>query len=342
MDLITGILAALVIFAVLVVTHEGGHFAAAKAVGVKVNEFAIGMGPLLFKKQKGETLYSLRLLPIGGYVAMEGEDQESDNPRAFNNKPAWAKALVVAAGPVMNFVLAVIIFACIITYGGTAVDPVLETVNEGLPAYVAGIRPGDMVTAVDGVSYKDGTEMVLAISEAGQNSDSVTLTVKDADTGEISDHTIAFEETDQGGKVIGIVFGVKHNPFAGVVQGTKTAVRMEIEMVKVLADLFTGGGSVDDFMGPVGIVTVVDESAKAGVGNLIYLMALLSLNLGLINILPFPALDGGRLLFIVIRKFAGKAISDQLEGKIHFIGIMILFALMIFVTFKDINKFILK
>jgi len=342
MDLITGILAAAVIFAILVVTHEGGHFVAAKAVGIKVNEFAIGMGPLIFTRQKGETRYSLRLLPIGGYVAMEGEDKESDDSRAFNNKPAWAKALVAAAGPFMNFVLAIIIFAAIITYGGTAVDPALSEVIEGYPAYTAGIREGDIVTAVDGVTYDDSYEMALSISKAGEKAQSIVITVKDAETGEISDHTLTFTEDDDGRKVLGMMFGLKHNPMSGLVQGVQTAVEIETEMIKVLADLFTGNGSANDLMGPVGIVTVVDESADAGIGSLVYLTALLSLNLGLINILPFPALDGGRLLFVIIRKFAGKAISDQLEGKIHFIGIMILMILMLLITFKDINTFIMK
>ncbi len=342
MNILIGIFATLVIYAVLVITHEGGHFVAAKAVGVKVNEFAIGMGPQIFSKQKGDTRYSLRLFPIGGYVAMEGEDQDSDDARAFNNKPTWAKALVIAAGPVMNFVLAVIILGCLVTYTGTAITPVLDKVVEGQPAYVAGIRAGDEVTAVNGKTYEDGVDIVYAISDAGKNADSVVLTIKDAETGDISDKTIVFEEAENGGKLVGIIFGVKHNIFAGMAQGAAAAVQIEAEMVKVLANMFTGGTSVNDFMGPVGIVTLVDESAQAGMENLIYLTALLSLNLGIINILPFPALDGGRLLFLGIRKIAGKAISDQLEGKIHFIGIMILFALMIMITFKDVNTFIFK
>ena len=341
MHILTVILATIVIFAVLVISHEGGHFAAAKAVGVKVNEFAIGMGPQIFSKQKGDTRYSLRLLPVGGYVAMEGEDKDSEDPRAYNNKPAWAKALIIVAGPAMNFILAVIIFAGLITYSGTSIDPVLDKVIEGQPAYVAGIRAGDTVTAVNGETFEETIGIVYAISDAGKVSDSVVLTVKDADTGEVSDKTIVFEQTENG-KAVGIIFGTKHNIFAGFGQAAKLAVDVEVEMIQVLWNIFTGGATAGDVVGPVGIVSIVDQSARDGIFNLIYLAALLSLNLGLINMLPFPALDGGRLLFVFIRKVAGKAISDQLEGKIHFIGIMILFALMIMITFKDVNTFILK
>ncbi len=253
MHLAIGIIAAIVIFGVLVVVHEGGHFMTAKAVGVRVNEFSIGRGPLLFNRQKGETVYSIRLLPIGGYVALEGEDEESDDERAFSNKPAWAKLLVLAAGPFMNFLFAVIVL----------------------------------------------TVLLMAM-------------------------------------------GGPANILEAVVLGFKNCVNMEIMIFDAFKDLLTGAGSVNDVVGPIGIVDAVNKTAQAGISNLVLLTVVLSLNLGLFNILPFPALDGGRILFVVIRAITGKAITDEMENKIHYAGILILFGLMILITMKDVNTFFLK
>jgi len=251
MHLIIGIAAALLIFGVLVIVHEGGHFLTAKAVGVKVNEFSVGMGPLLLKKQRKETMYSVRLLPIGGFVALEGENSESEDSRAFGNKPAWARMLVLAAGPFMNFAFAVILL----------------------------------------------TGMVFFLN------DGVSLA-------------------------------------ASFVHSVKNCLGLEMMIVDSLKNLITGAGSVNDLVGPVGIVNVVDQTAQVGIPNLLMLTVLLSLNLGLINILPFPALDGGRIVFVVIRAVTGKMISDKLEGAIHLAGIMILFGLMILITCKDVNSLI--
>ncbi len=253
MHLAVGIIAAIVIFGILVVVHEGGHFVTAKSVGVRVNEFSIGMGPLLFSRQMGETLYSLRLLPIGGYVALEGEDEESDDVRAFSNKPAWAKLLVLAAGPFMNFLFAVLVLTVLLMYmGGPA------------------------------------------------------------------------------------------NVLEAVVLGFKNCINIEIMIFDAFKDLLTGAGSVNDVVGPIGIVDAVDKTAQTGISNLVLLTVVLSLNLGLFNIMPFPALDGGRILFVIIRAITGKAITDEIENKIHYAGILILFGLMILITMKDVNTFFLK
>lgn len=343
MSVIVGIIVALIIFAVLVIVHEGGHFAAAKAVGIRVNEFSIGMGPLIFQKQKGETQYSIRALPIGGYVAMEGEDTESEDERAFNNKPAWARALVAAAGPAMNFILAVLILSALLTYTGTAVSNVTAEVPEGMPAYEAGIRPGDRLVSIGGEAASDGTELKALLTEAVQESEIISVGVESPDEPGVEKIIeIPVTQDENGNYIIGVIFDVEHNPLAGIVQGVKGSIMMEKMMIEALTDLAVGEGSPEDVVGPIGIVNIVEQSVQTGLINVIYLTALLSLNLALVNILPFPALDGGRLLFIVIRKITGKAVSDELEGKIHFIGLMFLFALMIFITVKDFNMFILK
>ncbi len=342
MHIIIGILAALVIFAVLVIIHECGHFFTAKAVGIKVNEFSIGMGPLLFHKEMSETTYSVRAFPIGGYVSMEGEDSESEDERAFNNKPAWARALVVAAGPLMNFLLAIIVLAGLFTYTGTSVSSVIAEVPEDLPAYGAGIEPGDKIVSVNGKASDDGGELRDLLADAAKDSsaESVTLGIESSDGEKTLQVPLTTDEN--GNRVIGIVFDVNHNIIEGFAMGVRGSVTAERLMIEALYDLATGKGSAADVVGPIGIVNIVDQSAQSGILDLIYLLALLSLNLALVNILPFPALDGGRLLFIVIRKITGRAISDEMEAKIHLIGMILLFALMIFITIKDFNMFILK
>ncbi|MBR5229157.1 MAG: site-2 protease family protein, partial [Firmicutes bacterium] len=243
MNILIGIVVTLVILGVLVIVHEGGHFVAAKAVGVRVNEFSMGMGPLFFSKKKGDTLYSVRLLPIGGFVAMHGENEESDDPRSFSSKPAWAKALILAAGPFMNFLLAVVIIAGLITYGGTGIKPVVDYVTPDMPAYVAGIEAGDKVTAVNGVTYEDADDMMEAISESGTSKGSVILTVMDGETNQVSDINVDFVEASNGRMYMGVTFDAKHNPFVGLIEGGKMAVNMEVEMVKMLSKLITGHGS---------------------------------------------------------------------------------------------------
>ena len=340
MHIIIGILAAIVLFAILVVVHEGGHFAAAKAVGIKVNEFSVGMGPLLLKKQKGDTQYSVRAIPVGGYVAMEGETEDSDDERAFNNKPAWAKALVVVAGPFMNFLLAVLVLGVMITWYGTSVTPYIETVGTDSPAYEAGLRSGDRILQVNGTDTASGEEISEAIGTAAETEDSVEITWQHKGDAEPVTSTVSFREEEDGHKRIGIQFRRGHNLLTGMGYGLVRSVEIEKEMLRVLGEMITGKGSTEDVVGPVGIVSVVDQTAQTGFANLVLLLALLSLNLGLVNILPFPALDGGRLLFILIRAVTGKAITDSMENAVHYFGLLLLLALMLLITMKDINTFI--
>lgn len=342
MHILIGIAAALVIFAVLVVVHEGGHFLAAKAVGVKVNEFSVGMGPLLWKKQKGDTQYSIRAVPFGGYVAMEGETEDSQDERAFNRKPAWAKALVIVAGPFMNFLLAVLVLAGMITWYGTSVTPYIESAAADTPAYEAGLRSGDRITGINGEDTFTGREISDAIQAAAAESDFVEVTYLPGGTGDEVTVTVQFREDEDGVKRIGIQFGRGHNVLTGLKYGLIQSVEIEKEMFNVLGGLITGSGSAEDLVGPVGIVSVVDQTAQTGAANLILLLALLSLNLGLVNILPFPALDGGRLLFILIRAVTGKAITDSMENAVHYAGLLLLLALMVIITMKDIQTFLLS
>lgn len=328
------IIYAIIMFCLLIFIHELGHFMAAKACGVKVNEFALGMGPAIFKKQKGETLYALRAIPIGGYCAMEGEDEESEDARAFNNKPAWKKAIIVVAGAAMNLILCILFLIIIALYTGT-VTTTIDQVTAGSPAEAAGIQSGDKIVAVDQKKTDDWVSLVTAIGTAKEE---VTLEVER--DGQNLTLTSELTEAEDGRMVIGIVPVREHNVLTAIKDGTVNTWNMTKMMVDTFRQLFTGDVSVKELSGPVGIVYAVNDTAQYGFVYLLYLTALISLNLAIVNMLPLPALDGGRLLFIIVRKITGKAITDEMEGKVHFIGIMLLFALMIYVTWNDIVRFI--
>ena len=330
------IIYAIIIFCVLIFVHEFGHFIAAKACGVKVNEFAIGMGPAFFKRQKGETQYSLRIFPIGGFCAMEGEDEDSEDERAFNNKPAWQRAIVLAAGAFMNLVTAVVLMIIIACWSGQATT-VIDQVLDDSPAYEAGIQAGDEITAVDGKKTDSWNDILTAIG--GKKDEAVEITLL-RDGSELSITAAAEYDEESGRAKIGIKPEIRHNVIAGFGTGVKNTGRMTVMMYDTIRQLITGDVSVKELSGPVGIVYAVNDTAKAGVIYVVYLSALLSLNLAIMNMLPLPALDGGRLLFLLIRKITGKRVTDEMEGRIHFIGIVLLMLLMVFVTWNDIVKFI--
>lgn len=330
------IIYAIIIFCLLIFVHELGHFIAAKLCGVKVNAFAVGMGPAFWKKQKGETEYSLRIFPVGGFCAMEGEDEESEDERAFNKKPAWQRAIVLAAGSFMNLLTAIILMIIIAFWQGEATNTI-ETVIDGSPAFEAGIKAGDEVLFIDEAKIEEWSDLQSAVGENQGEPVQVTV-LRDGQELEFS----AIPEYDEqvGRSKIGIAPEMKRNPVTAVGRGVQSTWDMTVMMYDIIVKLFTGDVSAKELSGPVGIVYVVNDSAKAGIIYVVYLAALLSLNLAVMNLLPFPALDGGRLLFLLIRKVTGRRVTDEMEGKIHFVGIMLLFALMIYVTWNDIVRFI--
>lgn len=331
------IIYAILIFCLLIFVHELGHFIVAKLCGVKVNEFAIGMGPAIYKKQKGETLYAIRVFPIGGYCAMEGEDEDSEEPRAFNNQPAWQRACVLAAGSFMNLLTCVVLLIIIAFCVGQASTTINE-VSPGSPAEKAGIISQDKVIAVDGNAIDDWDDLIQEVGYNKNETADITL----VRNGEEMTVTTKLEYDKEAGRnLIGITPVMERGVIKSISAGVKNTGLMGVMMYDTLRQLFTGDVSVSELSGPVGIVYATNQAAKSGALYVIYLAALLSLNLAIINMLPFPALDGGRLLFLVIRLFTGKRVSDETEGKIHFIGICLLFALMIYVTFNDVIKFII-
>lgn len=333
---VTTIIYAILIFCFLIFIHELGHFTAAKAVGVKVNEFSLGMGPHLFQFKKGDTEYSLRLLPIGGYVKMEGEDEDSDDENAFHNKPFWAKAVVLIAGSFMNLMTTIVIFTLMAGIIGMQTNTV-ASVAEGSPAAMAGLLPGDKIVEIDSQFIGGWNDIISTITESKGD----TLEIMVEREGNQVTLQSAVIENETGRRVIGVTSAVNKSPGLAVKTGIDATTSMAGQMLDYLGQLFTGKGSVNDLVGPVGIVSIINDQAKMGLLYIINFTALISLNLAIVNMLPFPALDGGRLLFLFIRLVTGKAVNDEIEAKIHFAGMMILFALMFYIVIQDVDRFIL-
>ena len=328
---------AILIFCLLIFVHEFGHFITAKAVGIRVNEFAIGMGPVIFKKKKGDTEYSLRIFPIGGYVKMEGEEDHSDDPSSFNNKPTWAKALVVIAGSIMNLITTIVILSMLFFFLGFPTSTIKD-VSAGNPAMTAGILSGDKIVKINEENIKTWDDVVSGISNS--KGDSINITVNRNNENILIETKVS--KDDSGRRIIGITPATEKNPLHALYLGLTGTFEMAKMMLVYLGQLLTGHGSSKDLMGPVGIVSTIGDFARKGFVYLANLTALISLNLAIVNMLPFPALDGGRLTFMLVRKFTGKVITDEIENKIHFAGLMLLFSLMIWITIQDVGRFISK
>lgn len=414
------LIGSIIAFSVLILIHEGGHFIVAKSVGMKVNEFALGMGPKIYSFQKGETLYSLRAFPIGGFVKPEGEDDKSDHPRAFGNKPLWARAAVVSAGPISNFLLAFLIIIVLLTFAGvpyiyvgdipagtqsyglqkgdmiTKVDnksifiadeingivkennsqtvdltilrdkqetilrvPTVYSnlinqnvlgvhtitiwdVSKGMPSERAGILKGDVLTKIDGTDIFIYDELVKAVDNAKGKNILVSV-VRNGVAQDLSVQTSFSEEL--GRYIIGIIpdqmYGLNVEN-RGIVKNFTESFGYSTSLTKQigygLKKLFTGKVSKNEIAGPVGIIQLSGKVLEAGIYEFINFVALLSLSLGIFNLFPIPALDGGRLVFMAIEGIRGKPVEQQKEAMVHFVGFMALILLMIVVTFNDIKR----
>lgn len=323
------------VFTLLVFVHEFGHFALAKLNNITVHEFALGMGPRILKYKGKETEYSIRLLPIGGYVKMEGEDEASDKEGSFNRKSPLQRLSVIAAGPIMNIILAVILFTIIGLNLGTPVN-IIDSVTQDYPAYKAGLKEGDKIIRINNANINSWDDIVKSISEAKEDPLKITvLRGKENITFDVK----PIKDKETNNKLIGI------SPI--LEKSLPTSIKFSIDRITMitkgitgfLSNLVKGKASSEEVVGPIGMVHFVGEAARISIYSLLSLAAVISINLAIINLLPFPALDGGRLIFIILEMIKGSPVDPEKEGFVHTVGFIILILLMIFVLYKDITRF---
>lgn len=347
MSTILSIVYFVLLLSVVVSIHEFGHFLFAKKAGIYVYEFSIGMGPKLFKfnRKNDETNYVIRLLPIGGFVQMAGELLEEDEkiPKEKNmqSKTWFQRFSVVVAGILFNFILAIVIFFIVALIHGAPVNkPYLTNVIEG-PAHTVGLRDGDLITSINGVKIK--TQDRLLIEMQVHLGKPLTLGIKDTNGNNKTVTVTPEKQIDENEKVsYKYGFSLRNDVKSGFFEAIKYAFTKFFsligQMLLTIWYLITGKISLSSLSGPVGIFSVVDQSAKEGFINVIYLTGYISLNVGFMNLLPIPALDGGRLLFLIIEKIIRKPVDPKIENTIHNVGFALLMLLIIFVSYGDILR----
>lgn len=344
------ILVAILIFSVLIFVHELGHFLTAKLFGVKVNEFSLCMGPAIWKKTVGETTYALRCIPIGGYCAMEGEDENSEDPRAFTSAKPWKRAVILVAGSAMNFLTGLLVLIAVFATVTAFATPKISGFMEGCPLESEqGLQVGDVIHRIDGerVYLYSDLDLLLPRNETGV----FDLEVKRDGKIVRLDHFLMtkqlYEEDGKKQELYGLNFTVEKNSVSGTLrQGWNSAMNF-CRLVRLsLQDLITGRASVRDVSGPVGIVSVIadtgkdSETAGEAAMNIGYLAAFIAVNLAVMNMLPIPALDGGRVFFLIVtavlERVTRRKINPKYEGYIHAAGMILLLGLIALITLKDV------
>lgn len=344
------IIVAIIVFGFLVFFHELGHFLLAKKNGIVVTEFSIGMGPRIVSHTMGGTKYSLKLFPFGGSCMLLGDDGESEDKNAFGNKSVWARISVIVAGAVFNFILAFLLAIIVISAAGYD-SPTIIGVMEGYPAEQAGLQAGDVIQKINKERIHFDREVSLyMLLHPGEE---LTVTVDRNGT----NMTVTFpqKQDEEGNYYMGIYRSsqrVKASPIE-VLKYSFYEVKYQISTVfKTLGLLFRGRVTVNDFTGPVGIVNMVGDVVEGSTSNEVDIKTniinvllsvmnfaiMLSANLGVMNLLPIPALDGGRLVFLLIEAVRGKPVAREKEGMVHFVGMMLLMAFMVYVMFNDIRR----
>ncbi len=332
------ILVALVLLSLLVMIHELGHFLAGRALGFSILEFSIGMGPKLLKKtSKKGTEFSLRAFPIGGMCRFEGEDQEVRSERSFNAQKVWKRIIVVLAGPLTNLVFAILLAFVTLSFFGDYM-PAVQEVTPDLPAATAGVQVGDVLLDVNGTPirfYYQTVDMIVAVK-----SENMTLTVKRNDENIVLNLNDVYSD-ELGKNYIGVtispervMFGAGESALHSVNYVTGTLV----ETFRFLGRAAQGDVSSSDAAGPVAIVAMISEAVRTGGETVLRLLVLISASLGIMNLLPIPAMDGGRLVFMIVEAIRGKPIAPEKEGMVHFVGLILLFGLIIFMTFNDVGN----
>ncbi len=331
------IILALVIFSILILVHEGGHFLAAKRAGIRVDEFAIGLGPALWQAKKGETTYSLRAFPLGGYNRMAGmEGADLDDPRGFNRQPLGKRMGVIAAGSGMNFLLAILLFIFAFMILGIPADiNVVGRVEPDMPAARAGLQAGDKILQVDNTPVTTWRDMVQLIYERPEQKITLLLE-RDGRQQQVTLTTIKDPQAGVGMIGIGPTWE-RQGIGRSIILGLQQALEITRLIVLSLVQMVTGRVAAE-VVGPVGIIQLVGQAATFGLANVLNFMAVLSLDLGLINLLPVPALDGSRLVFLGLEGVRGRPINPEKENFVHLIGFALLMGLLILITYNDLVR----
>lgn len=338
----------ILILGITILVHECGHFIFAKRAGIYVYEFALGMGPRIFSKKRknDETIYSVRAVPIGGFVQLEGESVEVDKNIPENKRlraKTWIeRSLTVIAGVMFNFIFAIVVLFCIGLFYGVPNDkPIVSGVDKNYPAYLSGIQKGDTILKVNDKKVSTWDEVLLRL-ELSDKTLPIKIEIRHLDNS-IKTYSVSLKKetiNDQEIYRLGIFTSTKKS--YGFISAINYSIDKTISLIKtmfiVVSNLFTGHLGLNKVSGPIGIYNVVGAEAKAGFNGILYLIAFLSINVGFINLIPFPAFDGGRLLFLIIEKIKGSPVDSKVENTIHTVGFALLMILMLYITFNDILK----
>jgi regulator of sigma E protease len=339
------ILIAILFFGLIIFFHELGHFLFAKLFGVQVNEFAMGMGPTLFKFKKGETKYALRLLPIGGFVSMEGEDEESENERAFCNKPTWQRFIIVAAGGIINLIMGVIIVAVMLCQSDLIGLPEIHSFEENSVSSVQ-LMAGDKIKEINDKKVYSEYDLGFLMARDG---DGTMDFVVERNGEDVELNGVEFQTYEKDGTVMIVYDFIIRGVEPGFLNVAKNSVLQSVSIGRIvwisLLDLVTGRYGLSELSGPMGTVEYIADPAQTATQKMDYsyllnMMAMITINIGLFNLLPLPALDGGRLFFMVIEMVARKPVPRKYEGWVHAVGLVLLLLLMLVISFSDIMRLI--
>lgn len=340
--MILTIIGAILVFSVIIFVHELGHFLAAKAFGVNVLEFAIGMGPAIFKKQGKNTLYSIRIIPMGGFCKMEGEDEDVDSAGSFSAKKPLPKIVILAAGATMNVLLGFMIVTSLVAtsafQSGYLPSTVVGQVNPEASA-AAFLQLGDKIVEVNGSGVNIQRDISFALSQA--DADEYTLTYErngERHTQSFTPMEMTYEDGSVG-KIVGFNIAPEEISLLGILREGFFQTIWMVKLVFVsLGMLLSGEAGISDMSGPVGVVSVMNDAARSGLLNFLFFAAFLAVNIGVMNLLPLPALDGGRIVFSLFELIFRKPVPPEKEGFVHMVGFALLIALMVFVTWNDIAR----
>ena len=332
------ILFAMIFFGIIIALHEFGHFITAKLFSITVNEFSIGMGPALFKKEKKGTAYALRLLPIGGYVQLEGEDEASDDPHAFSAQKAWKRFIVISAGAIINIILGLLLVCVMLGIDGSVSTTVVSDVSPSMTE----IQTGDKIISIDGSRVFAARDLYYQLY---RNDDRVydIILERDGEKIELNDLAVTYD-VDNG--ICSFIVGYKETGILNIIPG---AIKETTSMGKLvylsLIDMLGGKYGLNEMSGPVGTIDLVAETAEEAVvqsdySSILFILAFITVNIGIVNLLPLPALDGGRLFFILIEIIIRRPVPKKFEAIVHAAGLVLLLALMGVITFNDIYKLI--